>query len=76
MPYYTVGGAAELGQNFLVDPTVITTIVGLVARTSGPVVEIGAGAGALTLPLARTGRLITAAGVPAGASRPIHTTAS
>ncbi|HLU44051.1 MAG TPA: 23S ribosomal RNA methyltransferase Erm [Natronosporangium sp.] len=70
MPYYTVGGAAELGQNFLVDPTVITTIVGLVARTSGPVVEIGAGAGALTLPLARTGRLITAVEIhPALVSR-------
>ncbi|WP_240796219.1 rRNA adenine N-6-methyltransferase family protein [Streptomyces sp. RFCAC02] len=43
-------GRHELGQNFLIDPAVIDTVVGLVAATGGPVVEIGAGDGALTLP--------------------------
>lgn len=70
MPHHAVGGAAELGQNFLVDPTVITDIIELVASTSGPVVEIGAGAGALTLPLAGTGRPVTAVEIhPALVSR-------
>ncbi|MEV7426956.1 23S ribosomal RNA methyltransferase Erm [Streptomyces sp. NPDC091212] len=54
------GGRHELGQNFLVDRSVIDDIDGLVARTSGPIVEIGAGEGALTLPLSRHGRPLTA----------------
>ncbi|MFF8955553.1 23S ribosomal RNA methyltransferase Erm [Streptomyces sp. NPDC014894] len=53
-------GRHELGQNFLVDTATIDTVVGLVARTDGPLVEIGAGDGALTLPLQRLGRPLTA----------------
>lgn len=60
MPYPTHGGRHELGQNFLVDPAVIDLFTDLVGRTSGPVVEIGPGDGALTLPLSRTGRPLTA----------------
>ncbi|MEU1539934.1 rRNA adenine N-6-methyltransferase family protein [Actinacidiphila glaucinigra] len=55
-----VGGRHELGQNFLTDRTVIASIEALVAATSGPIVEIGPGDGALTLPLSRTGRPLTA----------------
>lgn len=52
-------GRHELGQNFLIDRTTITTFVDLVAETDGPIVEIGAGDGALTLPLQRLGRPLT-----------------
>ncbi|MFE0630221.1 23S ribosomal RNA methyltransferase Erm [Streptomyces sp. NPDC058864] len=55
-----VGGRHELGQNFLTDRTVIASIEALVAATRGPIVEIGPGDGALTLPLSRTGRPLTA----------------
>lgn len=55
------GGRHELGQNFLVDQTVISTFERLVAETtSGPIVEIGAGDGALTRRLGRLGRPVTA----------------
>ncbi|MFF4773989.1 23S ribosomal RNA methyltransferase Erm [Microtetraspora fusca] len=60
MHHPSQGGRHELGQNFLVDPSVIATIERLVARTSGPIVEIGPGDGAMTLPLSRHGRPITA----------------
>lgn len=53
-------GRPELGQNFLVDRTTIDTFVSLVAMTDGPIVEIGAGDGGLTLPLERLGRRLTA----------------
>lgn len=53
-------GRHELGQNFLIDPSVIDAITGLVARADGPIIEIGAGDGALTLPLQRLGRPLTA----------------
>ncbi|MBW4720001.1 23S ribosomal RNA methyltransferase Erm [Saccharothrix obliqua] len=53
-------GRHELGQNFLVDPDVIDAFVDLVAATTGPIVEIGAGDGALTRPLQRLGRRLTA----------------
>ncbi|GAA2594933.1 23S ribosomal RNA methyltransferase Erm [Streptomyces axinellae] len=52
-------GRHELGQNFLDDPATIRTFVDLVARTSGPILEIGSGDGALTLPLQRLGRTLT-----------------
>lgn len=56
-------GRHELGQNFLVDRTVIERIVdtvdGLPSRPDAPVIEIGAGDGALTLPLQRLGRPLT-----------------
>jgi 23S rRNA (adenine-N6)-dimethyltransferase len=48
-------GPHELGQNLLVDPAVIGTVVGLVAGRDLPIVEWAAGAGALTRPLARLG---------------------
>lgn len=53
-------GRHELGQNFLTDRKTIDTIVGLVAQTDGPIIEIGSGAGALTLPMQTLGRPITA----------------
>ncbi|MFI6398967.1 23S ribosomal RNA methyltransferase Erm [Rhodococcus coprophilus] len=59
MPTYRAG-RHELGQNFLTDRNVVDTIVGLVSRTDGPIIEIGAGAGALTLPLQKLRRPITA----------------
>ncbi len=52
-------GRHELGQNFLIDRTTIDTFVGLVAATEGPIIEIGTGDGALTLPLQRLGRRLT-----------------
>ncbi|MFI6584870.1 23S ribosomal RNA methyltransferase Erm [Embleya sp. NPDC050493] len=56
----THGGRHELGQNFLVDRAVIALFEDLVARTTGPIVEIGPGDGAITLPLSRAGRPIIA----------------
>jgi 16S rRNA (adenine1518-N6/adenine1519-N6)-dimethyltransferase len=50
-----------LGQNFLVDPNTVHRIVRLAGVTAGePVIEIGAGLGALTLALAETGAEVTA----------------
>ncbi|MCP2636483.1 23S ribosomal RNA methyltransferase Erm [Microbacterium sp. HD4P20] len=54
------GGRHELGQNFLNHRPTIHRIVELVAATRGPILEIGAGDGALTIPLARLGREIEA----------------
>jgi 23S rRNA (adenine-N6)-dimethyltransferase len=54
------GGRHELGQNFLTHRPTIRGIVDLVAVTRGPILEIGAGDGALTVPLARLGREVTA----------------
>jgi 23S rRNA (adenine-N6)-dimethyltransferase len=52
-------GRHEFGQNFLSDRAVIDAIVELVSSTTGPIIEIGAGDGALTLPLQRLGRPLT-----------------
>ncbi|GAA4981858.1 hypothetical protein GCM10023205_59000 [Yinghuangia aomiensis] len=66
MPYSTprpdasFGGRHELGQNFLVDRDTVAAVVRLTADTTGPIVEIGPGDGALTIPLAATGRRVTA----------------
>ncbi|WP_328609704.1 23S ribosomal RNA methyltransferase Erm [Amycolatopsis sp. NBC_00345] len=60
MPASPVGGRHELGQNFLVDRATITTICAAVRATTGPIVELGPGDGALTVPLSRSGREITA----------------
>ncbi|HEY6737792.1 MAG TPA: 23S ribosomal RNA methyltransferase Erm [Actinopolymorphaceae bacterium] len=60
MPSPYAGGRHELGQNFLVDRSVIDSIRTLVERTDGPILELGPGDGALTLPLSRTGRPLTA----------------
>lgn len=59
MPTYR-HGRHEHGQNFLTDRTTIITMMRLVATTTGPIIEIGSGEGALTLPLAQTGRPLTA----------------
>lgn len=53
-------GRHETGQNFLVDRRVIARVVDAVAPLPGPILEIGPGDGALTLPLARLGRPVTA----------------
>ncbi|MFE7131041.1 23S ribosomal RNA methyltransferase Erm [Streptomyces sp. NPDC057638] len=58
MPAYRPG-RHELGQNFLIDQNTIRSVVGLVAATDGPIIEIGPGDGALTLPLQRLGRRLT-----------------
>jgi len=52
-------GRHELGQNFLVDRTVLKDIVDAVSRTDGPIIEIGSGDGALTVPLEALGRPLT-----------------
>ena len=52
-------GRHEYGQNFLTDPAVLTAFVELVAATRGPIIEIGPGDGALTVPLVRLGRPVT-----------------
>lgn len=49
-------GRHELGQNDLIDQAVISRIAILAKDTDGPLVDWGAGDGALTLPLARLGR--------------------
>lgn len=54
------GGRHELGQNFLIHRPTIERMVALVAATDGPILELGAGDGALTEPLARLGRPLTA----------------
>lgn len=60
MPRSLHGGRHELGQNFLTHPPSIDRIDALVRRTQGPILEIGAGDGALTRRLAATGRRVTA----------------
>lgn len=56
-----LGGRHELGQNFLADPALITTIQQLVRdETQGPIIELGAGDGALTGPLSQLERPVTA----------------
>lgn len=54
------GGRQELGQNFLVDRRVVDGFVALTAATRGPIVELGAGSGAITRQLAALGRPLTA----------------
>ncbi len=44
-----------LGQNFLCDEAAIETIVSFIAEPGLPVIEIGPGLGAITLPLAKRG---------------------
>lgn len=50
------GGRHELGQNFLTDPATLSRIADLAGATEGPILEIGAGDGALTSRLAQLGR--------------------
>jgi 23S rRNA (adenine-N6)-dimethyltransferase len=53
-------GRHEFGQNFLHDRGVIDAIVDIVARTDGPILEVGAGDGALTWALQKLRRPLTA----------------
>lgn len=50
------GGRHELGQNFLIHTPTIDRMIALVRATRGPILEIGAGDGALTRKLAALGR--------------------
>lgn len=50
------GGRHELGQNFLCHEPTLDTLTQLVQQTHGPILEIGAGDGALTKRLAQLGR--------------------
>lgn len=54
------GGRHELGQNFLTHKPTLTRLTDLVAQTDGPILEIGAGDGALTRRLVSLGRPLTA----------------
>jgi len=60
MSSFSPGGPHELGQNFLVDRKVIDSVYRSVAGTNGPIVEFAPGGGAVTRPLARLGRPLTA----------------
>lgn len=60
MPRSSHGGRHELGQNFLDHPPTIDRIAALVADTTGSILEIGAGDGALTRALAALDRPLTA----------------
>lgn len=61
MPQHpTPGGRHELGQNFLIHLPTVERIVALVRETRGPILEIGAGDGALTRPLADLDRKLRA----------------
>ncbi len=60
MPHSRHGGRHELGQNFLTHRPTIDLVTGLVRATRGAVLELGAGDGALTRPLAALGRPLTA----------------
>lgn len=72
MSFLYPGGPHELGQNFLIDRTIIRTIEHLVARTSGPIVELAAGDGAITLPLSRSARPLTAVEIDPRRARRLH----
>lgn len=60
MPRSIHGGRHELGQNFLVHRPTLARITALVRPTSGSILELGAGDGALTRSLAELGRPLTA----------------
>lgn len=67
-------GRHENGQNFLNDRRIIRQVVNLVAQTSGPIVEIGPGHGALTLPMVKLGRPITAVEIHPQTARQLNHT--
>ncbi|MBK0865251.1 23S ribosomal RNA methyltransferase Erm [Saccharopolyspora sp. HNM0986] len=61
MPSRTSRASRELGQNFLIDPQVPARVLELLDPRDGrPLVELGAGGGALTGRLAATGHPVTA----------------
>lgn len=74
MPRSTHGGRHELGQNFLNNGATINYIAGLVGRTPGPILELGAGDGALTRALARHHHEITAIDIDEHRVRRLHQT--
>ncbi|WP_250505959.1 23S ribosomal RNA methyltransferase Erm [Bowdeniella massiliensis] len=71
MPHYSPG-RHEHGQNYLTDHAVIRRITHLVHATDGPIVEIGPGRGAITLPLARLDRPLTAVDIDAANVRELR----
>lgn len=74
MPTYR-HGRHEHGQNYLTDKKTLDTIVALINATSGPIVEIGPGGGALTIPLAYLGRPITAVEIDSHLAKRLASTA-
>ncbi|WP_300017329.1 23S ribosomal RNA methyltransferase Erm [Pseudonocardia sp.] len=68
------GGRHELGQNFLVDARVTRRIAALVPPGPEPVLELGAGDGALTRRLADDGRAVTAVELDPGRAAALRRT--
>ena len=64
-PHSHTGGRHELGQNFLTHRPTLRRIADLVAETDGPILELGAGDGALTEHLIRLGRDLRAIDIDA-----------
>ena len=64
-PHSHTGGRHELGQNFLTHRPTLRRLTDLVAETDGPILELGAGDGALTEHLARLGRDLRAIDIDA-----------
>lgn len=64
-----------LSQNFLINQQVIASLVSRVAKTTGSIIEIGPGNGALTSPLAALGRPVTAVEIDARLARGLRSTA-
>lgn len=62
-------GRHEHGQNFLTDTRIIRQVIQLVADTEGPILEIGPGTGALTLPMERLRRPLTAVEIHPGLAK-------
>ncbi|AOP52102.1 23S rRNA N-6-methyltransferase ErmCX [Brevibacterium aurantiacum] len=60
-PHSSFGGRHELGQNFLHSDATLHTIANLTRATTGPILEIGPGTGAVTAQLYRLGRPLTLA---------------
>ena len=73
MPRYSPG-RHEHGQNYLTDHAVIRRITNLVSASDGPIVEIGPGRGALTVPLAALSRPLTAVEIDASNVRALRRT--
>ena len=64
-PHSPIGGRHELGQNFLTHRPTLQRIADLVAETEGPILELGAGDGAITERLVRLGRDVRAIDIDA-----------